>query len=67
MLALSGLFRGDVAGDVGVSGGDGGLLRGDGGLGLDALDRGQGSAGFDVVAFLDVEVGDAAEGRWLRY
>ena len=45
-----------------LGGGDGGLLGGDGGLGLDAFDRGEGGAGFDVVALFDVEVGDAAEG-----
>ena len=41
---------------------DGGLLGGDGGLGLDALDVGEDSALLDAVTFLDVEVGDAAEG-----
>jgi hypothetical protein len=61
-VGFGGLFRGDVAGNICAGGGDAGLLGGDGGLGLDALDRGQGGAGFDVVALLDIEVGDTPEG-----
>ncbi len=61
-VGLGGLFCGEEAGDVGVGGGDAGFLGRDGGLGLDALDRGEGCAGFDVIALFDVEVGDAAEG-----
>ncbi len=62
MLA-SAVFSAAIIGvDVGLGGGDGGLLRRDGGGGLHALDGGEDGAGLDVVAFLDVEVGDAAEG-----
>ncbi len=45
-----------------MRGGDGGLLRGDGGGGLHAFDGGEDRAVLHVVAFLDVQVGDAAEG-----
>ena len=61
-VGLGGLFRGDVGGDVGLGGGDSGLL------GLDVWRRAarsrrwRGLALLDVVAFFDVEVGDAAEG-----
>ncbi len=61
-VGFGGFFRGEKAGDVGAGGGDGGLLGGDGGGGLDVFHGGEDGAGFDVVAFLDVEVGDAAEG-----
>src|SRR6202041_2278045 len=61
-VGLGGFFRGDVGGDVGFGAGDGGLLRVDGGFGLDAFDAGEDGALFYVVALLDVEVGDTAEG-----
>ena len=61
-VGLGGFFRGEKAGDVGVGGGDAGFLGRDGGLGLDVFNRGEGGAGFDVVALFDVEVGDAPEG-----
>jgi hypothetical protein len=61
-VGLGGGFGGDVGGDVGARGGDGCLLGVDGGLGLDGFDAGEDVALADVVALLDVEVGDAAEG-----
>jgi hypothetical protein len=37
-------------------------LGGDGGLGLNVLDGGENGADFDVITFLDVEVGDTSKG-----
>ena len=61
-VRLCGVLGGDVGGDVGSGGGDGGLLGVDRGLGLHALHAGEDVALLHVVAFFDVEVGDAAEG-----
>ena len=61
-VGLGGLFGGGVAGDVGPGGGDAGRLGVDGGRGCTLSTCGEEGAGFDAVAFLHVEVGDASEG-----
>ena len=61
-VGLGGVLGGDVGGDVGLGGGDGRLLGVDGGLRLDAFHACHDVALMDVVALLDIEVGDAAEG-----
>ena len=61
-VGFGGLFGGDVGIDVGAVGGDGGDLSVDVGLLLHVLDGGDDLALLDVVAFIDVEAGDAAHG-----
>ena len=61
-VGVGGFLGGDEGVDVGFGGGDGGLLGRDGGLWLDAFHGGEDSTFFDLIAFLDVEVGDASEG-----
>jgi len=62
-VGLGGFFRGQIGGNVGFGGGDGGLLPGDIGFLLHVFDAGHDLALLDHVAFLDVQVGDAAHGR----
>ena len=61
-VGLGGFLGGDIGIDVGAVGGDGGLLRGDIGFLLDVLDGGDDLALLNVVAFIHVEVGNAAHG-----
>ena len=56
------LFRSQVGGYVRIRGPNAGLLGVHAGLGLHTLHRGQHLPLLHVVAFLDVQVGDAAEG-----
>ena len=62
-VGLGGFFRRNIGVNVGFGGGDGGLLGVDRGLLLHVLDGGQSLALLHEVAFLDIEVRNAAEGR----
>ncbi len=62
-VGLSGFFRGNIGGNVGFGCGNGCCLALDAGFLLDVLDGSDDFTLLDLLAFLDVEVGDAAHGR----
>jgi len=61
-LASAVFSAANVGGDVGFGGRNGRCLAFDAGFLLDVLNGGDGLTPGDLLAFLDVEVGDAAHG-----